>query len=319
MSSSRNAFQRKPALLWTLIALVVALAVLVVIAVVRSGDDDSPSASDQDAVHGPQAPDSANSGSASKGSANSGSDTASHNGEYSPEQARELAEKVEPGTNFAQPKSPDATIIGPGKEITSNDDILNVHRRNAEDPFAMGALDAPVVLSEFSDFECPFCTRFAVETAPKLKEKFVDTGLLRIEWNDLPVNGPHAETGAQAGRAAGKQGKFYEFHDVLYNNTYDNQSGGHPGYDLDDYLRFAEEAGIKDLEQFRSEIENEQYRDVVRQALHYASSIGMRGTPAFIVGDRFISGAQPYEVFEDEIYRQLAKVADGTVPRPESQ
>ncbi|MDK8845419.1 thioredoxin domain-containing protein [Corynebacterium sp. MSK297] len=314
MSSSCNAFQRKPALLWTLIALVVALAVLVVVAVVRSSDDDSPSASDQDAVHGPQAPDSANSS-----STNSGSDAASHNGEYSPEKARELAEKVEPGTNFAKPESPDATIIGPGKEITSNDDILNVHRRNAEDPFAVGALDAPVVLSEFSDFECPFCTRYAVETASKLKEKFVDTGLLRIEWNDLPVNGPHAETGAQAGRAAGKQGKFYEFHDVLYNNTYNNQSGGHPSYDVDDYVRFAEEAGIEDVEQFRSEIENEQYRDVVRQALQYASSIGMRGTPAFIVGDRFIAGAHPYEAFEDEIYRQLAKVADGTVPRPDSQ
>ena len=313
MSSSRNAFQRKPALLWTLVALVVALAVLIVVAVVRSGDDESMSAGGQDATHGPQDPSSAQSGNSDSQS------TPMPGGEYSPEQARELAKQVEPGTDFSRPNSPDPTIIGPGAEITSNDDILNVHRRNAEDPFAMGALDAPVVLSEFSDFECPFCTRFAVETAPKLKEKFVDTGLLRIEWNDLPVNGPHAETGAQAGRAAGNQGKFYEFHDVLYNNTYDNQTGGHPGYDVADYVRFAKEAGIEDLEKFRTEIENEQYRDVVRQALHYASSIGMRGTPAFILGDRFISGAQPYEVFEDEVYRQLAKVADGTVPHPKSK
>ncbi|MDK8761024.1 thioredoxin domain-containing protein [Corynebacterium pseudodiphtheriticum] len=313
MSSSRNAFQRKPALLWTLVALVVALAVLIVVAVVRSGDDESMSAGGQDAMHGPQAPSSAQSGNSDSQS------TPMPGGEYSPEQARELAKQVEPGTDFSRPNSPDPTIIGPGAEITSNDDILNVHRRNAEDPFAMGALDAPVVLSEFSDFECPFCTRFAVETAPKLKEKFVDTGLLRIEWNDLPVNGPHAETGAQAGRAAGNQGKFYEFHDVLYNNTYDNQTGGHPGYDVADYVRFAKEAGIEDLEKFRTEIENEEYRDVVRQALHYASSIGMRGTPAFILGDRFISGAQPYEVFEDEVYRQLAKVADGTVPHPTSK
>lgn len=313
MSSSRNAFQRKPALLWTLVALVVALAVLIVVAVVRSGDDESMSAGGQDAMHGPQAPSSAQSGNSDSQS------TPMPGGEYSPEQARELAKQVEPGTDFSRPNSPDPTIIGPGAEITSNDDILNVHRRNAEDSFAMGALDAPVVLSEFSDFECPFCTRFAVETAPKLKEKFVDTGLLRIEWNDLPVNGPHAETGAQAGRAAGNQGKFYEFHDVLYNNTYDNQTGGHPGYDVADYVRFAKEAGIEDLEKFRTEIENEEYRDVVRQALHYASSIGMRGTPAFILGDRFISGAQPYEVFEDEVYRQLAKVADGTVPHPKSK
>lgn len=313
MSSSRNAFQRKPALLWTLVALVVALTVLIVVAVVRSGDDESMSAGGQDAMHGPQAPSSAQSGNSDSQS------TPMPGGEYSPEQARELAKQVEPGTDFSRPNSPDPTIIGPGAEITSNDDILNVHRRNAEDPFAMGALDAPVVLSEFSDFECPFCTRFAVETAPKLKEKFVDTGLLRIEWNDLPVNGPHAETGAQAGRAAGNQGKFYEFHDVLYNNTYDNQTGGHPGYDVADYVRFAKEAGIEDLEKFRTEIENEEYRDVVRQALHYASSIGMRGTPAFILGDRFISGAQPYEVFEDEVYRQLAKVADGTVPHPKSK
>ncbi|MDK4237680.1 thioredoxin domain-containing protein [Corynebacterium pseudodiphtheriticum] len=313
MSSSRNAFQRKPALLWTLIALVVALAVLIVVAVVRSGGDESTSTGGQDAMHGPQVPSSTQSGNSDSQS------TPMPGGEYSPEQARELAKQVEPGTDFSRPNSPDPTVIGPGAEITSNDDILNVHRRNAEDPFAMGALDAPVVLSEFSDFECPFCTRFAVETAPKLKEKFVDTGLLRIEWNDLPVNGPHAETGAQAGRAAGNQDKFYEFHDVLYNNTYDNQTGGHPGYDVADYVRFAKEAGIEDLEKFRTEIENEKYRDVVRQALHYASSIGMRGTPAFILGDRFISGAQPYEVFEDEVYRQLAKVADGTVPHPKSK
>lgn len=309
MSSSRNAFQRKPALLWTLIALVVALVVLIVVAVVRSGDDNSTSASDQDAVHGPQAPESANSGS---------SDSANNRmqgGEYSPEKARELAEQVEPGTNFASPTSPNANIVGPGAEITSNEDILNVHRRDAQDPFAMGALDAPVVLSEFSDFECPFCTRFAVETAPKLKEKFVDTGLLRVEWNDLPVNGPQAEVGAQAGRAAGKQGKFYDFHDVLYNNTYENQTGGHPGYSVEDLVEFAEKAGVKDIAQFRKDLEDETYKNVVRQARSYATSVGLNGTPAFILGDRFISGAQPYEVFEDEVYRQLAKVADGTVPR----
>ena len=103
----------------------------------------------------------------------------------------------------------DATIYGPGGTLTGSNDITAIHRRDAADPFAIGALDAPVVISEFSDTECPFCARYTTDTEAQIIEKYVDTGLVRIEWNDMPINGEHADAGARAIRAAAEQGKFH--------------------------------------------------------------------------------------------------------------
>ncbi|MCS5478330.1 DsbA family protein [Corynebacterium sp. YIM 101645] len=233
--------------------------------------------------------------------------------------ATELAE-VTPGTRTEGPvPGPDgrfdATISGPGSEITSAGDILKVHRRDPADPFAVGALDAPVVISEFSDFECPFCARFANTTGKLLLSDYVDRGLVRLEWNDLPVNGPAAEDAARAGRAAAAQGKFREYKTALYTATRGIQ--GHPGHDTDDFVRFAEQAGVPDLERFRADATDGTFDEAVAAAKDYGAGIGVNGTPSFFIGEQFISGAQPTEVFEELITEELAKVARGDVEVPE--
>lgn len=231
-----------------------------------------------------------------------------------------LAEEVTPGTRMEDPvPGPDgrfdAAIFGPGEEITSADDVLLVHRRDPADPFALGALDAPVVISEFSDFECPFCSRFANTTEKLLISEYVDQGLVRLEWNDLPVNGPAAEDAARAGRAAAAQGKFREYKTALYSATRDTQ--GHPGHDIEDFVRFAEQAGVPDLERFRADATDGTFNEVVSAAKDYGIAIGLNGTPSFFIGEQFISGAQPSEVFEELITEELAKVARGDVEVPE--
>ncbi|MGP5506307.1 DsbA family protein [Corynebacterium flavescens] len=194
----------------------------------------------------------------------------------------EVTAKLSPGKNFADGKG-DPQLWGPSGELNSNEDILNVHRRNPADLFAIGAVDAPVVISE---------------------------------WNDFPVNGPHAVEAAKAGRAAAAQGKFYEFKEALY--TASRDINGHPEFGIEDFVRFATEAGVADIDAFRAAATGDTYDSILDEARSYASSIGITGTPSFLVGDAFVSGAQPSEVFESTILEQLNKVASGevTVPAP---
>ncbi|MDO5668519.1 MAG: thioredoxin domain-containing protein [Corynebacterium sp.] len=237
-----------------------------------------------------------------------------------PAELARLAAEVTPGTRDKGPQADaagrfDATITGPGEEITSAEDVLKVHRRDADDPFAVGALDAPVVISEFSDFECPFCSRFANTTEPALMDAYVDAGLVRFEWNDMPVNGPMAEDAAKAGRAAAAQGKFQEYKKVLFTAT--AQTQGHPNHTIEDFVRYAGEAGVPDLERFRADATDGTFDAAVEEAKVYGASIGVNGTPSFFIGESYISGAQPTEVFEQIITEELAKVARGDVNVPE--
>lgn len=216
------------------------------------------------------------------------------------------ADKATPGTKFSDGKG-DPMIFGPGGD-TKSGDITVVHRKKENDPFAVGAVDAPVVISEFSDFECPFCSRHANVTEPDILKKYVEKGLVRIEWNDFPVNGPAAIEAAKAGRAAAAQGKFQEFKHELY--TASKDISGHPEFGIEDFMKFAEKAGVADLDKFRQQATDDTYTEVIETATSYASQIGITGTPAFVVGDQFVSGAQPLEVFEQVIQEQLGKAAN---------
>lgn len=199
----------------------------------------------------------------------------------------------------------DPFIMGPSGDIESEADVLKVHRRNAKDPFAIGAIDAPVVISEFSDFECPYCALYTNGAHKQIVEEYVAKGLVRIEWNDFPINGADAVAAAKAGRAAAAQGKFYEFHDALYKASANIQ--GHPENKIDDFVRFAEEAGVPDIAKFREQATDGTYDAVIQDAQHYGDSLGIKGTPGAFIGTQFISGAQPIQVFREVINGELVK------------
>lgn len=205
-----------------------------------------------------------------------------------------------PGTNFQKPTTNNALIGAPDKPVTKASDV---HRRRADDPFAIGALDAPVVIAEFSDLECPFCSRHANNTEPQIIKNYVDKGLVRLEWNDLPINGPKAVAGAKAGRAAAEQGKFFEFKAAAYAAS--ANVSGHPEHDLEDYMRFAEEAGVPDLKKFKADATSTKYDAAVQDAKLFGSAIGINGTPGFIIGEQFVAGAQPWSVFQQVIEQEL--------------
>lgn len=197
----------------------------------------------------------------------------------------------------------DAPVAGVSRDTTrppvdpENDPFAQLVRRDADEVTAMGDIDAPVVMVNYSEFQCPFCGKFAKDTKPTLVEEFVKDGTLRIEWRDFPYLGEESTRAATAARAAGEQGKFWEFHDALFANQFPPNSGQL----TEDYLvGVAGDLGL-DTDKFRKDMTSDAITEAVTRDFREGQQIGVTGTPAFIVNGRPIIGAQPTEVFTDAI------------------
>ncbi|MEV5693020.1 DsbA family protein [Micromonospora globbae] len=210
-----------------------------------------------------------------------------------------LAILARPADKPAEPADrPAAGGSGGGQTMNP---FAGLARRAPNDPLALGKPDAPVVILEYADFQCPFCGRHARETEPKLVQEYVDKGLVRIEWRDLPYLGAESNDAAAAGRAAAAQGKFWEFHNAVYAKERRVNSGSLN----EDALRdIARSVGL-DVARFDTDRASAATRAAVLRDQQEATSMGITGTPAFIVGDTPVVGAQPYEAFKQTIDRQL--------------
>ena len=170
----------------------------------------------------------------------------------------------------------------------------------------MGEVDAPVVMVAYSEFQCPFCGRFARETEPTLVEDYVDEGLLRIEWRDFPYLGLESRTAALAARAAAQQDGFWDFHAAMFADQQPPNSGAlTPDYLAD----VAEDVGL-DREQLLADMASEEVAAAVERDFQEGQTIGVTGTPAFLVNGRPVMGAQPTEVFVQTIEDALAEAGE---------
>lgn len=173
----------------------------------------------------------------------------------------------------------------------------------------LGEASAPVTIVEYGDFKCPFCARFFVETEPRLRREYIDTGKVRLVWRDFPNIDAESSLTAEAGRCAQAQGRFWEFHDALYTFIWETYYGrginveGQAAYQ-DQLDGLASEAGV-DAARFRACLDAGTYRDDVAQDRQHGQDQGVRGTPTFIIGGQRVVGAQPFMVFAQLIDRQL--------------
>ena len=175
-------------------------------------------------------------------------------------------------------------------------------RREPDDPMALGDPDAPVVMVAYSEFQCPFCGKFARDTEPALVEKFVEDGTLRIEWRDFPYLGPESSVAARGGRAAAAQDRFWEFEEAMYADQLPPNSGD---LDEDHRVSVAEKIGL-DVDRFRDDLDSPQVEQAVQEDFAEGQAIGVTGTPAFVINGVPVIGAQPTEVFE----RTIEKAAE---------
>ena len=150
-----------------------------------------------------------------------------------------------------------------------------------------GSKDAPIKLIVFSDFQCPFSKRGA-DTAHALIEKYGNKVMYVYKNLPLPFH-PEAMPSAKAALAAGKQGKYYEFHDKLFEHQ------GELGDAL--YVKTAKELGLN-MDKFNSDRNSKEIEDQVKADATQANSLGFSGTPGFALNGVKILGAYPQDHFE---------------------
>ncbi len=168
-----------------------------------------------------------------------------------------------------------------------------------------GAEDAPITVVEFSDYQCPFCQRHYEQTMPQLLENYIDTGKVRYVFKDFPLTQlhPQAVEASMAAECAGEQDAYWEMHDKLFGEQ-QRWSGQKNAPEA--YAAFAEEIGI-DVEAFDQCMEEGKYTDNIGSNYQEGVGAGVTGTPAFFINGQFISGAQPFEVFQQIIESMLAE------------
>jgi len=171
-----------------------------------------------------------------------------------------------------------------------------------------GNQDAPVTIVEFSDFQCTFCRKFWQDTLPRVEEKYIRTGKVRFVYRHLAILGAASVQAAIAAECAHEQGKFWLYHDRLF------ASSGLFAFSTGNLKRYAEELRL-DTAQFGSCLDTERPREKVEQETVIGRTIGMTGTPGFLINGGRMIGAQPYEVFE-EIIEGMLKEARGGQRRP---
>jgi protein-disulfide isomerase len=163
-----------------------------------------------------------------------------------------------------------------------------------DDPY-LGEADAPIVIVEFSAYACPYCGRHFQQTVAPLLENYGQ--YVRYVYRDFPSINPNVSfPAAMAANCAEEQGKFWEYHDVLFNNQ---QSLGEAYF-----VQVAEELGL-DMDQFNACVADQKYYDEVNTDFYDGLALGISGTPSFYINGKFYSGAQPYQFFERVIQREL--------------
>jgi protein-disulfide isomerase len=161
----------------------------------------------------------------------------------------------------------------------------------------LGAIDAPITIVEFSDYECPFCRRWHLEVFPLIRQAYPDQ--VRFVFRDFPLTSihPNAVPAAEAASCANEQGKFWEFNEALFSMQF--------GLDSEAYLAYGEMLGLE-MPSFSECLSSGRYRDEVLADLKWASDLGVRSTPTFFLNGIALVGAQPFEFFKQVIDKELA-------------
>lgn len=169
---------------------------------------------------------------------------------------------------------------------------------------SLGDANAPVVIVEYADFQCPFCGAFAREVQPQIEAAYVKTGKVRFEWRDFAWMGDESLAAANAARCAADQGAFWSYHDRLYAARVAPNSGT---FSRERLLADAQALRL-DTSSFTACLDGQNHRTEVAADTAEATRLGMTGTPTFLINGQRIVGAQPFDVFATTIEQALGAV-----------
>jgi protein-disulfide isomerase len=162
-----------------------------------------------------------------------------------------------------------------------------------------GDPDAPVTIIEFSDFRCHFCEVFVDEAGQQIDANYIDEGLVRLGYHHAAYQGEQSLWAAEASECAADQDAFWAYHDYLFEVV------GEREFTRANLTAFAGELDL-DIEAFDACMESGEYAELVLGETARAQTIGVRGTPSFLINGEPLVGAQPYTNFELVIEAELA-------------
>jgi protein-disulfide isomerase len=170
----------------------------------------------------------------------------------------------------------------------------------------LGSADAPVTILEFSDYQCPYCRQYVRQTLPKILATYVETGQVRYLFKDFPLDShPNAQKAAEAARCAGTQGAYWAMHGRLFDAQREWVQQGQEEA-LEKFVRYAEELGL-DAMAFRECLQSGQFGEQIRQDQWEGQQAGVRGTPSFLINGQLLTGAHPFETFQQMIEAELRR------------
>lgn len=183
-----------------------------------------------------------------------------------------------------------------GAETGSLMEALGV---SADEP-AWGPADARIVIIEYSDFQCPYCKMFMENTYARLRQMYSDQ--VRFIYRDFPLDSihPRARPAAEAAQCAHEQGKFWEYHDLLFANQ--------QALETSDLKRYAQQLGL-DMDQFNTCVDTRKYQASVEADVQAGLRQNVTGTPTFFINGQALVGAQPLEAFQ-AVIAQLTRAGD---------
>lgn len=187
---------------------------------------------------------------------------------------------------------------------------LTPEQLNRVQGISLGSPDAPVVMMEFADFQCPACASFAQFTVPLIKQRLVETGKVRYVFYDFPLaQHQNAFLASRAGRCANEQGKFWDYHDVLYGQQSD-WAMERDAADL--FVEYAGRVGA-DTDAFEQCLRSDRFAREVSESAAFGTAMGVGGTPTLIVNGKRIPTPRQFSELEAIIDREAGGT---TAPAP---
>jgi protein-disulfide isomerase len=171
-----------------------------------------------------------------------------------------------------------------------------------------GSATAPVTVIDFSDVQCSLCDRFVKATEPQINSTYVQAGKVALVFEHLPNRGFDSLPAAIAAQCTNDQGKFWQYHNLLYKNQGPIDSGW---ANKDNLKKFASQIPGLDIQKFNSCFDSQQYKSLVASDLALAHSLGFTQTPSFIVvkndgsNPQKVEGPQPFPEFKAVIDKEL--------------
>ena len=194
------------------------------------------------------------------------------------------------------------------QQAGSNNAKLSLSALRQQGVSLLGNPSAPVTIIEFGDFQCPFCDRFAKETEPQINQTYIQTGKVNMLFVHFTIYGPDSVTAAMAALCINDQGRFWN----LYNILYKNQGAVNSGWaNKDNLKKFASQIPGLDTQKFNSCLDSGKYISLVQNDLALAASLGLQGTPGFIIeksdgsNPELLPGAYPFPAFQSLINKKL--------------